>query len=53
MKSYKIKCTCNHKVQDELYGNQVRLANPTSKQYPDNTIEVRCTVCNRIERTTK
>lgn len=32
------KCTCDHKDQDEMYGNRMRVHTPTEKGY-------RCTVC--------
>lgn len=34
-----IKCTCEHKGQDELHGKKNRVHNPCSKGYQ------RCTVC--------
>ena len=53
MKSYKVLCNCSHPFQEILYGKNTRIANPTSKQHPDGTIEVRCTVCNKIHRVKK
>lgn len=43
--TYKIKCKCNHKFQDETYGKSIRIATPTTRTPSPNTIEVRCTVC--------
>lgn len=43
--TYKIKCNCTHKFQDETYGNKVRIATPTARTPSPSTIEVRCTVC--------
>lgn len=51
--TYKVACKCAHKEQDALYGKNVRIANPTSKVYPDGMIEVRCTVCNAIHKVKK
>jgi hypothetical protein len=43
----KVKCTCNHKQQDEMYGSQVRVANLTQKGSGNETTRVyRCTVCS-------
>ena len=53
MKSFKVKCSCNHTFQDTEHGKNVRVANPTTKQYPDGIIEVRCTVCNAIHKVKK
>lgn len=53
MKTYRIKCKCSHEFQDKTYGNNVRVANPTSKVFPDGTIDVRCTVCNSVHRLPK
>lgn len=53
MKSFKILCKCNHEFQNQTLGKQVRYANPTSKLYPDGTIDVRCTVCNAIHKVKK
>lgn len=50
MKSFKVLCNCKHEFQDKEHGNRVRVANPTSKKYPDGTIDVRCTVCNTIHK---
>lgn len=38
-----IKCTCNHKAQDELNGKGMRVANTGTK-------EVRCTVCGKASK---
>jgi hypothetical protein len=51
--AYKVKCSCKHKHQDELYGANIRVANPTTKAFPDGTLEVRCTVCNAIHKVKK
>lgn len=51
--TYKVKCKCNHDFQDVTYGKGIRVANPTSKVYPDGVIEVRCTVCNTVHRVSK
>lgn len=42
------RCSCKHKVQDEMYGNGNRLMNEFNKGY-------RCTVCGKehIENTGK
>ena len=48
----RVQCTCTHEQQDKLYGKQVRIANATAKQDKD-FVEVRCTVCSRIHRTTQ
>jgi len=53
MKSFKVFCKCKHDFQDKTVGNGIRFANPTSKQYPDGTIDVRCTVCNTIHKVKK
>lgn len=50
MRSFKILCNCKHEFQDKEHGNRVRVANPTSKKYPDGTIDVRCTVCGTIHK---
>lgn len=50
MKTYRVFCKCSHSFQDSKYGKSVRIANPTSKRFPDGTIDVRCTVCNTIHR---
>lgn len=47
---YKITCKCKHAYQDKMYGSGVRVANPTSKKYPDGTIDVRCTVCGGMQK---
>lgn len=39
------KCTCAHKAQDEIYGKDMRLMNPTGKG--DKGDMVRCTVCKK------
>ncbi len=47
----KVKCTCEHKTQDEMYGKGVRIANATAKQDDKaGTADVRCTVCSRVHR---
>ncbi len=51
--TYKVKCKCNHPFQDKTYGNNTRIANGTSKIYPDGSRDVRCTVCNSIYRVSK
>ena len=53
MKTFKVNCKCQHKFQEETYGKNTRLANPTAKMYPDGTIDVRCTVCNTIHKVKK
>lgn len=53
MKTFKVICKCKHDFQDTVYGKNVRLANPTSKIYPDGMIDVRCTVCNVIHKVRK
>lgn len=53
MKTYRIKCKCQHNFQDKTYGVGVRVANPTSKQFPDGSLDVRCTVCNSVHRVSK
>ena len=50
MKSFKVLCRCSHEFQDKTYGKNVRVANLTTKKYPDGTIDVRCTVCNTIHK---
>lgn len=42
-----IDCTCKHKYQDDKYGSQKRMANPTTKgKTADNKAKIfRCTVC--------
>jgi LSD1 subclass zinc finger protein len=46
----KYTCKCNHDFQDNQYGKNVRIYNPTSKKYPDGTQEFRCTVCGTVIR---
>ena len=36
-----IKCTCEHKSQDEIYGKNMRLHNGNMKGY-------KCTICGNI-----
>ena len=43
----RVKCSCVHEVQDQMYGAQMRVANATEKQN-DKQREVRCTVCKKI-----
>ena len=51
--TFKQFCKCQHKFQDETYGKQIRVFNKTSKDHPDGTTEVRCTVCGTIQRVKK
>jgi len=39
-----IKCTCKHLYQDNRYGKQKRVHNPTKKKG-----SYRCTVCGNIK----
>lgn len=43
----KVKCSCHHEYQDQLYGPQVRVANATQKGDATKQ-DVRCTVCSKI-----
>jgi len=40
-----VKCKCKHEVQDQTYGNGMRVCNTTTGKAPDGHVEVRCTVC--------
>ena len=42
-----LKCTCEHKVQDELHGKNKRVMNPTLRDNPQTKADItyRCTVC--------
>lgn len=40
-----LRCTCQSVAQDELYGRQMRLCNPTGKGGVKG--KFRCTVCNK------
>lgn len=42
-------CTCEHKSQDTLYGNQMRVFN--GKVSKGSQKEWRCTVCNKEKST--
>ncbi len=37
------KCTCKHKAQDKLHGENMRVKNPIKT--PHDKQEYRCTVC--------
>lgn len=39
----KIKCTCQHKFQDQQHGKGIRVANPITGKSQGNG---RCTVCS-------
>lgn len=52
-KTYKVKCACKSEFQDKQYGVNVRIANQTSKQHLDGTVDVRCTVCNTVQKVNK
>lgn len=47
----KLKCTCNHKGQDELHGEKIRVFNKTEKKSGNQPV-YRCTVC-LAERSSK
>ncbi len=38
----KVKCSCKHEQQDALHGQQMRVANLTTKD------QARCTVCKTL-----
>ncbi len=47
----KVKCSCEHKAQDEMHGKGVRIANATAKQDDKGgTADVRCTVCSHVHK---
>lgn len=48
----RVLCTCEHEVQDKLYGKQTRVANATQRN-DDTSVEVRCTVCKRVHKVKK
>lgn len=39
-----VKCSCEHKCQDKIYGEGSRLANATG----DTVTKYRCTVCGKV-----
>lgn len=45
----KVKCKCINEGQDKLHGQNMRVANTTTKQDKD-FVDVRCTVCKTIHR---
>jgi hypothetical protein len=48
----RIKCSCQHEQQDEMYGKNIRIANVCKTNNPkDSARDVRCTVCSKIHRT--
>lgn len=53
MRTYKIKCNCKHDFQDQRYGKQIRIANPTQKATTDKNLVVRCTVCSTLHTVNK
>ena len=54
MKTYRVKCSCEHKFQDERYGKGVRVANPMAYKDPKSKdIQVRCTVCSKVHMVTR
>lgn len=47
----KVKCSCEHRAQDEMYGKGMRIANATATQDDKGgTADVRCTVCSHVHR---
>ncbi len=46
--TYKVVCNCKHEFQDSKYGNNVRIANKTAKEHVNGTVDVRCTICNKL-----
>jgi len=44
-----LKCKCNHKQQDKLNGDKMRVMNKTTKELAGKTL-YRCSVCEQ-ERT--
>ena len=49
MSTAKIQCTCQHEQQDKMYGPGVRLANDTQRKPSPSTVDVRCTVCGKVQ----
>lgn len=49
MKSKILICSCIHKAQDKIYGNQKRLHSFGLKAYNGNE-GWRCTVCKNVKR---
>lgn len=49
MSTAKIKCTCQHEQQDKMYGPGVRLANDLPRKPQSVMVDVRCTVCAKIQ----
>lgn len=46
-----VKCSCAHEYQDQMYGKQVRSANPVNKSKVVGKLQaVRCTVCRSIHK---
>lgn len=44
-----LKCKCRHKVQDEMYGSQMRVHNFARKGFSDSKPGWRCTVCGNVK----